>query len=150
LEEEKSFKVGQRVSSIEPLSKYLLNNKGLGFVIGIRYDYHTEKNMCQIKYDNCQVSEYPLSFVINNFKVVEDDSIEDETCESEHVNHPAHYNNGLIEVIDIIDDASLNEGFCVGNVIKYILRAPHKGSELEDLKKAKWYLERRISHLEDL
>lgn len=58
------------------------------------------------------------------------------------INHPEHYNKGAIEAISIIEDWDLS--FSVGNVIKYMLRAPHKGEELEDLEKAKWYLERHI------
>jgi len=64
------------------------------------------------------------------------------------VDHPAHYNFGKIEVIDAIDDWQC--GFYEGNVIKYVARAKHKGNELEDLKKAQWYLARRIQALEDL
>lgn len=58
------------------------------------------------------------------------------------VDHPAHYNTGRIEVIDAIEDWKLD--FHAGNVIKYLTRAPHKGNELEDLKKAQWYLTRLI------
>jgi len=60
----------------------------------------------------------------------------------ETVNHPAHYNVGKFEVIDIIEDWDL--GFHLGNAIKYIARAKHKDNELEDLKKARWYLNRKI------
>lgn len=63
----------------------------------------------------------------------------------EAVNSPAHYNAGTIEVIDIIEDWSL--GFHLGNVVKYVLRAPHKADQLEDLEKALWYLKRRIKKL---
>ena len=59
----------------------------------------------------------------------------------EKVNHPKHYNFGNIEVIDIIEDAGMAEGFCLGNALKYILRAKHKQNYLDDLKKAKWYLD---------
>lgn len=62
------------------------------------------------------------------------------------VNHPSHYNVGKIEVIAAIDDWKL--GFCEGNAVKYIARAKHKGRELEDLKKAVWYLNHRIEQLE--
>lgn len=62
------------------------------------------------------------------------------------VNHPAHYTYGGIEVIDAIEAWGL--GFAAGNVIKYIARAAHKGREVEDLKKAKWYLERLIAATE--
>lgn len=61
----------------------------------------------------------------------------------ESVNHPSHYNFGSIEVIDAIDDWHL--GFYEGQVVKYVARAKHKHNELEDLKKARWYLDRRIT-----
>ena len=62
------------------------------------------------------------------------------------VNHPKHYNTGKIEVIDAIEDWEM--GFCDGNVIKYVARHRHKGKPIEDLKKAKWYLERLIQQYE--
>ena len=71
----------------------------------------------------------------------------EETKRSEQkVDHPAYYNQGKIEAIDYIEDHDL--GFCLGNVIKYVTRAGHKGDALEDLKKARWYLDRRIKELE--
>lgn len=62
--------------------------------------------------------------------------------EIDMVNHPQHYSAHGIEPIDYIESHDLN--FNLGNVIKYISRAPYKGTELEDLKKAKCYLEREI------
>ena len=66
----------------------------------------------------------------------------------EKVDHPDHYNVGKIEVIDAIEDWGLD--FCLGNVVKYISRAGHKDSNkvVEDLKKAAWYLQRKIDFLE--
>lgn len=63
---------------------------------------------------------------------------------SDPVNHPAHYTDGKIEVIDFIEDKGL--GFCLGNAVKYISRAGKKDSAktIEDLKKAAWYLNREI------
>lgn len=61
---------------------------------------------------------------------------------SDPVNHPPHYTAGKIEVIDFIEDQQL--GYHLGNVVKYVCRADHKGSRLEDLKKAAWYLDREI------
>lgn len=58
------------------------------------------------------------------------------------VNHPPHYTRGKIEVIDFIEDQQLP--YHLGNVIKYVARAGHKGDKLEDLKKAQWYLARYI------
>ena len=62
------------------------------------------------------------------------------------VNHPAHYNSGKIEVIDAIVDWELD--FIEGNVVKYVTRAKHKGDEINDLKKARWYLDYLIKNLE--
>lgn len=61
---------------------------------------------------------------------------------SSSVNHPSHYNNGKIEVIDVIEDWKL--GFHLGNAVKYIARACHKKNFSEDLKKAVWYINRVI------
>lgn len=60
----------------------------------------------------------------------------------DNVNHPSHYNSGDIEVIDAIEDWNLD--FCLGNAVKYIARADHKGKPVEDLEKAIWYLEREV------
>lgn len=59
------------------------------------------------------------------------------------VNHPAHYKIGGIETIDFIEAKKLN--YNLGNVVKYIARADHKGLRKQDLEKAKWYLEREIA-----
>lgn len=67
---------------------------------------------------------------------------------SDAVNHPVHYGGAEdpYEAIKVIEAWKL--GFCLGNTIKYIARAKHKGSELQDLKKAAWYLKREIERLE--
>ena len=65
--------------------------------------------------------------------------------ESDSVNHPAHYKVGGIETIDFIEAKKL--GYNLGNVVKYITRADHKGNKLEDLRKAQWYLTREINSL---
>ena len=62
------------------------------------------------------------------------------------VNNPAHYTQGKIETIDFIEDKQLD--YHLGNVIKYITRAKHKGTEMQDLKKAQWYLNRYIKNKE--
>lgn len=65
----------------------------------------------------------------------------------EEVNHPEHYGGGdnPYEAIKVIEAWGL--GFHLGNSVKYICRAPHKGTELKDLEKAAWYLQRRIDNL---
>lgn len=63
------------------------------------------------------------------------------------INHPSHYTDGKIEVIDFIEDKQLN--FHRGNAIKYIARAgkKNKETEIEDLEKAAWYINREIQRL---
>lgn len=63
------------------------------------------------------------------------------------VDHPSYY-QGKIEVIDFIEDKHL--GFNLGNCVKYISRhqLKHKDNPVEDLKKARWYLDREISRIE--
>jgi hypothetical protein len=63
---------------------------------------------------------------------------------SDPVNHPAHYKTGGIETIDFIEAKNL--GYNLGNVVKYITRADHKGNKEQDLLKAAWYLQREIEH----
>jgi hypothetical protein len=63
----------------------------------------------------------------------------------DNVNHPSHYKVGGIETIDFIEAKSLS--YNLGNVVKYLTRADHKGNKLEDLKKAQWYLNREVSSL---
>ena len=69
---------------------------------------------------------------------------------NDNINHPAHYTDGKIEVIDFIEDKKLP--YHLGNVIKYISRAGKKSpdTELEDLKKAQWYLNRYIELKEQI
>lgn len=61
------------------------------------------------------------------------------------VNNPPHYKVGGIETIDFIEAKKLN--YNIGNVVKYLTRADHKGNKLEDLRKAQWYLTREINSL---
>ncbi len=77
--------------------------------------------------------------------------VEEDTDSIDNVNSPEHYTAGGIETIEVLK-AKLTteefEGYCRGNIIKYITRSKHKGKEVEDLKKAKWYLQRLIDTVE--
>ena len=98
----------------------------------------------------------PISNVLSNVpKPVKKPPMPDVTPPKvDNVNHPSHYTDGKIEVIDYIEDKQL--GFCLGNAIKYISRAGKKKSgnmsykekEIEDLKKAVFYINYRIKELE--
>ena len=60
----------------------------------------------------------------------------------DQVNHPDHYTVGGIETIDFIEAKGLD--YNLGNVVKYITRAEHKGDKVKDLQKAQWYLRRAL------
>lgn len=77
-----------------------------------------------------------------------------DNLEQDNVNHPSHYNYGDIEVIDYIKQVANGykdhpyEAYCIGNVLKYISRAPFKNGK-EDLEKAQWYLNAALEAYED-
>lgn len=66
---------------------------------------------------------------------------------TDNVNHPSHYNSGRIEVIEAIEDWKLD--YHRGNAVKYVSRAGKKdpSKEIEDLRKAIWYLNRSVEVL---
>ena len=68
------------------------------------------------------------------------------------VNHPKHYTQGDIECIDALKAATVGkrgiEAVCVANVIKYLWRYEEKNG-IEDVRKAKWYIERLLKELEE-
>jgi hypothetical protein len=76
------------------------------------------------------------------------DDMQEQREKLQAVDHPAHYGGAesTYEAIKVIDAWRLD--FCLGNVIKYISRAGKKGSKLEDLRKAQWYLNHEIERLE--
>ena len=71
-------------------------------------------------------------------------AIEENETKNDPVNHPSHYTDGKIEVIDFIEDKKLD--FHLGNAVKYISRAGKKNPDkkIEDLEKAIWYIQREI------
>lgn len=88
---------------------------------------------------NCTISVKECNKAFKNedygFKEISKDEID-------MVNHPPHYVGHGIEPIEFIESHNLN--FNLGSAVKYIARAPYKGTELLDLKKAKWFIEREI------
>lgn len=96
----------------------------------------------------CEICDWSSRFIAKEvFQKVPERRIAD-IIEStqDSVNHPKHYTHGGIEVIDAIEAWGLN--FRLANVVKYVARSDHKNNKLEDLKKARWYLDREISKLE--
>lgn len=76
------------------------------------------------------------------------------TKEPNMIEHPPHYNAGKFETIDVIEDVVKNYkdsfvAYCIGNVLKYLSRSPFKGTFLQDLKKAQYYLNAAITYIEE-
>ena len=72
--------------------------------------------------------------------------------EVDMVNHPPHYKKNGIECIEAIKAALTTEefrGYCKGNTLKYTWRERYKGKSVEDLRKARFYLDRLILELEN-
>ena len=71
------------------------------------------------------------------------------TPQADMVNHPSHYTfaDPAYEVLKVIEAWKL--GYHLGNVVKYVARAGRKGKQIEDLRKARFYLDRYIQKLED-
>lgn len=103
----------------------------------------------------CDKSEYEFEFKDNTIVIKE--RVErlkpttpwgERTLSSDNVSHPPHYANGWsngAEVIDLTEHLS----FCAGNVVKYVCRAGRKdpGKHVEDLEKARWYIDREIKRV---
>jgi len=68
----------------------------------------------------------------------------------EMVNHPSHYGgeNNVYEAIKVIDAWGLDNDFYLGNAVKYLSRAGKKDDTVQDLKKAIWYIEKKIEKLQ--
>ena len=68
----------------------------------------------------------------------------------EMVNHPSHYGgeDNPYEAIKVIEAWDLDNDFYLGNVLKYISRAGKKDATLQELEKAKWYLDRKVTRLQ--
>jgi hypothetical protein len=64
---------------------------------------------------------------------------------NDNVNHPKHYTShpSGVECIEVTEHLN----FCIGNAIKYLWRAGLKGEQVEDLRKARWYIDREISRI---
>lgn len=91
----------------------------------------------------CRSGEHPWEIEKDKYKSIDP-----------MVSHPDHYQSETgMEVIDVIEaftfDLNGIEAVCTGNVLKYMCRYKKKNG-LQDLKKAKWYLERLINHIETL
>ena len=92
-------------------------------------------------------SDTPVGVEVGGLRLTEVGNGKVRWVKPDAVNHPAHYKVGGIETIDFIEAKKL--GYNLGNVVKYLTRADHKGNKLEDLRKAQWYLEREVWNVEN-
>jgi transcriptional regulator with XRE-family HTH domain len=108
-----------------------------------------KSDMTVRKYESAYImpSDSCLDDICKALEISRGDILLNEKDKKEMVNHPSHYNMGKYEAIDVIEDWEL--GFNLGNTIKYISRAGHKDSIVQDLKKAMWYLQREIDRIEN-
>ena len=119
------------------------------------FDSYNEWNNVQKKQKKVDESldEHYNSFYDrqNKLEAMANDPVYLGGAKDDRVNSPSHYTSGKTEVIDVIEDAVKDApsniyGMLQGQVLKYMLRVWLKDNPLEDLKKAKWYLERLIAH----
>ena len=124
-----------------------------------KYDKDTSEFTDQYSCIFHKMSDDMLNKCYNWYKELDQASCENaegSCCDKESnvdmVNHPTHYTQGGIECIDCIKSATVGkvgiEAFCVGNAIKYLFRYEEKNG-IEDVKKARWYIDRLIKELEN-
>ena len=124
-----------------------------------KYDRDTSEFTDQYSCIFHKMSDDMLNKCYNWYKELDPaacENAEDSCCTKEPnvdmVNHPSHYTQGGIECIDCIKSATVGkvgiEAFCVGNAIKYLFRYEEKNG-IEDVKKARWYIDRLIKELEN-
>lgn len=165
------FKIGDKVRIKEDSKKkmrridYILNAKDPIKVLVEEFDLDLKccgchyYNGCDVCNANCDVAF--IEYLKQEIEVNESDlkyagaepidtNVKEESVENDPVNHPSHYTDGNIEVMDYIEDKGFN--FALGNAVKYISRAgkKDKNKTIQDLEKAEWYLNREIERLKKL
>lgn len=88
-------------------------------------------------------------YLYGNNKIIDEDHSISKQQKDDMINHPSHYTSAgeIYETIKVIEAWQLD--FHLGNVVKYISRYDKKGDPIENLEKAKWYLERKIKQLKE-
>lgn len=128
----------------------VLRDKGFKDACGAPYPF-TDQDVQYYHYgDQIQYSEVPkYSFKIDAPAPIP--TFKAGSPVTDAVNHPAHYTQGKYEVIDVIEDATKHlsgiKAVCLANILKYVLRFQYKNG-LQDLQKAKWYLEKLMKEVE--
>ena len=124
-----------------------------------KYDRDTSEFTDQYSCIFHKMSDDMLNKCYNWYKELDQaacENAEDSCCDKESnvdmVNHPSHYTQGGIECIDALKAATVSktgiEAVCTANAIKYLWRYEEKNG-IEDVKKARWYIDRLIKELEN-
>lgn len=148
------YKTGDKVYLRDDLDKEMVYN-GLDFVNGMKKG---QVVTIRTVYDCDYSIKEDYTFNYNDAMIDHDKTAQlssdarESDLTKDNVNHPIHYTKGEIETIDKIkyltEDFSGIEAVCIGNFIKYIDRCNLKGG-MQDLEKAKWYLDRFIDEFYD-
>ena len=124
-------------------------NDGIGLINKINavlaYCNQTNCKDCELDVDSCVDDKYTADNYITAYDMLFGNKEPSEE-ETDNVNHPQHYTYGKYECIDVMTDIFGSEAvkdFCVCNAFKYLWRHKHKNN-LEDIKKAKWYVDKYI------
>jgi len=148
--------MAKKITQAQRIRDYFTKNPGktapeAAKAMGLKYQvvYMVKRNMDKKKAEPKQWKLVHVSTSDNSIEAAMANELPVTMHEpkSDPVNHPAHYKVGGIETIDFIEAKQLN--YNLGNVVKYITRADHKGNRLEDLEKARWYLDREIGNLSE-
>ena len=138
--------MAKRSNKAKSIRAYILKHpnhtpKQIADAVGVTRDYvyQVQHNMRKAKFKTLAVVTSNTSI---KDKLSESNTITMIEPKADPVNHPPHYKAGGIETIDFIEAKKLN--YNLGNVVKYITRADHKGNRKQDLQKAAWYLQREL------
>ena len=146
--------MAKKITQAQRIRDYFTKNPGktvpeVAKAMGIKYQiaYMTKRNMDKKKAESKQqwvVTHVSTSDNSIEAAIAKELPVTMEEPKADPVNHPAHYKYGGIETIDFIEAKELN--YNMGNAVKYITRADHKGNRKQDLEKAIWYLKRELGH----
>jgi hypothetical protein len=138
--------MAKKLTTAEKIRRYLVTHPGakpkeIAQALGVSAAYVSVLKAT----DNKKKREQAVQAIQVTQRPIKNPAIQVEMIEpiADPVNHPAHYKYGGIETIDFIEAKEL--GYNLGNVVKYITRADHKGSRKQDLEKAMWYLKRELN-----
>ena len=146
--EEKAEKIKEYCNSNNYCSNCAIKNRCNGdFITAV---YEKAKNINNNSLSNAYDIEKNYEIIFGKASETKEEKVEKKA--EDMVNHPSHYTHGGVECIDAITSALSSyedsvDSWLVGQVIKYLWRAPLKGKYEEDIKKAQFYLNRLVEKI---